>query len=77
MGERLEKIKNKSPQEQSKMIHSEIQNELGNGKDSQVEASKITMNFEGFKVEAKGKNDISSVLTSYTELVSIDELSNI
>ena len=27
-------------------------------------------------MEAKGKNDISSVLASYTELVSIDELSN-
>ena len=76
MGERFEKGKNKGPRERSKMIHSEIQNDLGNEKDSQVEASKITINFERFKVEANGKNDTSSVLTSYTELVSIDELSN-
>ena len=34
------------------------------------------MNFEGFEVETKGKGGISSVLTSYTELVSIEELSN-
>ena len=80
MGERLgANKKQKSTRtihSENKMIHSEIQTELGNGKDSQVEASKVTMNFDGFKVGAKGKKGISSVLTSYTKLVLIDELSN-
>ena len=67
-GEALEKIKNKSPQEQSKMIHIETQNELGNKNDPHDEVSKITMTFEGLKAEAKGKNNISSVLASYTGL---------
>jgi hypothetical protein len=50
-----------------------MKNVTGQRQETKLKAENVTMNFEGFSVAAKGEKNISQVISTYTELVSIDE----